>query len=67
MVNKIKRLLFILKGKTIGYSPSGDYEDYKRYIVEGSVHFGNKTVKPKAKVKLYKENKNGNHRKNSRT
>lgn len=32
MIFKIKRLLFILKGKTIGWSPSKDYENYKKYL-----------------------------------
>lgn len=32
MIYKIKKLLFILKGKIIGYSPSGDYNNYLKYI-----------------------------------
>lgn len=34
MIFKIKKMLFILKGKLIGWSPSGDYENYKKYILE---------------------------------
>lgn len=34
MLFKIKKFLFKLKGKTIGWSPSGDYENYKKYILE---------------------------------
>lgn len=34
MIFKIKRLLFILKGKIIGWSPSGDFENYEKYILE---------------------------------
>lgn len=34
IIFKIKKFFFILKGKIIGYSPSGDYENYKKYILE---------------------------------
>ena len=32
MLFKIKRILFVLKGKMIGWSPSRDYGKYKKYI-----------------------------------
>ena len=32
MLYKIKKTLFVLKGKIIGYSPSKDYENYKKYF-----------------------------------
>ena len=32
MLFKIKKFLFILKGKIYGYSPSRDFENYKKYI-----------------------------------
>ena len=34
MIFKIKKVLFILKGKIIGWSPSGDFENYKKYILD---------------------------------
>ena len=34
MIFKLRKLLFKLKGKMIGWSPSRDYDNYKKYILK---------------------------------